>query len=236
MPLLPPEHRALRLFHAANDPSGLAPEDPIERSFFHYVKTRQPEASDIPLAIELYEDIAYRHTFNALILSNAHPENVAAGIGLAENVYNTYKYFFFDTEVFPHNLAKVRYVKQLTCHEDLKKLYEIGIERGADELISRYRIGVRPNLDPEVVLNTALADMNSKFLTHRGYSVANDVSKEALRWGEATVRVAKMLLDGSKESRHSEGAMDDLRIALEIRNTTKTLDQVGIKPSDLVTE
>lgn len=232
----PPDHRAQRLIVAAKTEGAPEPEEPLERAFFHFVKTGEASMSEIPQAIELYSDEEFKHVLNALTLSGAHSETVAAGLGLSESVYQTYVYLFFDVDVFPHNLAKDRYIKLLRCNEELRKLYEIAIERGAHELIERYRIGAKPRLDPEELMYGAMTDMWSKFLTHRGYNVTSDVAKEALRWGESMLRVAKMLSDSGKEARRAEGAADDLRIALEIRNETKKPAELGIKPEDLVDE
>lgn len=231
-----PDHRAQRLMAASEAEPCVEPEDPLERSFFHYVKTGGAAMPEVTMAVELWRDDEYRHVFNALALSEAHHETVTAGVGLAGTVYQAYQYFFFDVAVFPHNLARDRYVRRLTCSDDLRKLYEVALERGSDELVSRYRVGVRPRLDPEDLLHGALADMWSKFLTHRGYAVTTDVAKEALRWGEAMARIAKGLADGSRDARRAENAIDDLRIALEIRSETKVVSDLGIQLGDLVTE
>jgi hypothetical protein len=85
-------------------------------------------------------------------------------------------------------------------------------------------------------MKDALADMWGKFVTHRGYSVTSDTAKEALRWGEAALRTAKVVLETGREERKGASTVDDLRIALEIRNQTKSLEDLGVTADDLVVE
>lgn len=235
MALLEPDHRALRIItsaQAGDDDS----QEPLERAFFHLVKTGDPSSAEVSMASDLYRDPEYRHTFNALILAGANAESVAVGTGVSEACYETYRYLFFDDTVFPHNLAKTRYVRRLPCPDEFRQLYEIAIERGPSELLERCRIGAKPRLEPETLMYDAMSDMWSKFLSHRGYTVTSDMAKEALKWGEASLRTAKQLLENNREERRSAHTVDDLRIALEIRNDTKTMAELNVSPDDLVSE
>lgn len=234
MPGVQPNHRALRILTEAQAAENTASDDPLERSLFHFVKTGEESSQEVQQACDLYRDEEYRHVMNALILSGAHEERVEGGLGIPTAVYGSYRHLFFDIERFPHALAKTRYVKQLNCDPAFRAFYEVAVERGPNELIERFRIGVRQRLEPEDVMAEGLSDMWSKFLSHRGFSVTSDNSKEALRWGEAALRAAKIVLDINKEARRGEGTVDDLRIALEIRNDTHTLAEIQIRPEDLV--
>lgn len=231
-----PDQRARRIIAAAHD--GLDEEivEPLERELFHFVKTGSTASAEIQQACDLYWDIEFRHVMNALFLSGGLISSVASGLSIAEATLSAYRYLFFDPDVFPHNLAKTRYVKRLECSDEYRALYELAIERGPSELIERFRIGARPRLEPETLIYDAMADMWSKFLMHRGFTVTSDTAKEALRWGEAALRTAKMVLENSREDRKNAGTVDDLRIALEIRNETKSLDDLGVEPGELVVE
>ena len=231
MPLLP-NHRALAI-EATEDPEVLI--DPLSRSFFHYKLTGTGEP-DLVLAYETYLDPEYAHVFNALILSSASLENVTSGLGVDSRVYETYQHLFFDVTVFPHNLAKMRFVSQLDCPDEVKEYYKLAIERGASELIGRYQIGARLILEPATVMRAALSDMWGKFLTHRGFGATADTAKEALKWGESAVKVAKILMDNDQDAQHSKRGIDDLRIALDIRNVQRTVADLGISREDVVTE
>jgi hypothetical protein len=231
-----PDHRVQRVLDAVRDGSDDDLVEPLERSLFHLVKTGEAPSSEIEGALRIYRDEEYRHVFSALALAGANEEAVTVGLGLADTVFSAFKYLFFDASVFEHNLEKARYVRRLQCDEEHRKLYELAVERGPGELIERYRIGERPRLEPESVIYDAMGDMWSKFLAHRGYTVTSDHAKEALRWGEAALRTAKLVLDNSREERKNAGTVDDLRIALEIRNETRTPADLNIAVDDLVTE
>lgn len=233
MPPLAPNHKAQALL-ALLEANGPDPDDPLDRSFFHFVKTNAPTTSELLTAIDLWNDLEYRHYVSALLLSNANAEEVASITDISEDSYKTFAYFYFDITVFPHNLAKTRYVKELKCGEAHRQFYVIAIERGASELLEKYRIGRRPPRDPDEILQTTMADMHSRFLTHRGYDITTETAKEALRWGEASVRIARMLSEDAKDTKMRNGAQDALQIALEIRNETKTLADIDVKQDELV--
>lgn len=232
----PPDHRALKVLQAAarGDESDLV--EAIECALFHLVKTGDSSSPEIGEALAIYEDDEYAHVFNALILANADEETAAGGIGVNTTTYSAYKYLFFDVQTFPHNLARARYVKRLQCEDEIRSLYEAALERGPSGIINRFRIGARPPLDPEAKIAETAAEMHDKFTAHRGYAVTSDIAKEALRWGEASLRAFKLALDNGRESRRSEGTVDDLRIALEIRNETNTPKELGLQVGDLVIE
>lgn len=236
MPLRPPDHRAQALIASAKTLAEPDTQEPIEREFFHLVKTHAHDSYELSQAVGLYADEEYRHIMGALLLTNVNEESLCAMLGLSEAVLGVYRHLFFDTSVFPHNLARTRFVKELNCRAELKALYELAIERGPNELLERYRIGIRPAIDPEIVMKDALGDMWGKFLSHRGYSVTSDTAKEALRWGEAALRTAKVVLDTSREERKGASTVDDLRIALEIKSETKTLSELGLQADELVVE
>jgi hypothetical protein len=236
MAQIAPDQRARRIIAAAHDGLDEDIVEPLERELFHFVKNGTTASVEIQQACDLYWDAEFKHVINALFLAGSQIENASAGLGISETTLGAYRYLFFDPDKFPHNLAKTRYVKQLDCSDEFRALYELAIERGPNELIERFRIGARPRLEPETLIYDAMADMWSKFLTHRGFTVTSDTAKEALRWGEAALRTAKMVLENSREDRKNAGTVDDLRIALEIRNETKSLDDLGVEPGELVVE
>lgn len=236
MPHIEPDHRARKILEEAGSVDECSSTDPLDRELFYFVKTGAAVDTSVPAACELWGDVEYRHIVNALALCGANDEQVASGLGIPERVYEIYKTLFFDASTFPHNLAKTRYVRQLNCPEELRTLYELAVERGPSELIERYRIGGRARLEPEDVIYGGMADMWSKFLSHRGFTVTSDTAKEALRWGEAALRTAKLVMEHGREERKGASTVDDLRIALEIRNETRTLQDLNVGPDDLVTE
>ena len=236
MAQLAPDHRARWIIAAARDGSDEDIIEPLDRELFHFVKRGSAASAEIQQACDLYRDPEFSHILNALFLSGGQIEAIAAGLGMSEVTLGAYRRLFFDPDVLPHNLAKTRYVKRLDCPDEFRSLYELAIERGPNELIERFRIGARPRLEPENLIYDAMADMWSKFLSHRGFVVTSDTSKEALRWGEAALRTAKMVLENSREERKNAGTVDDLRIALEIRNETKTLEDLGVQSEELLVE
>ena len=232
----PPDHRARWIIDTARDGYAEAIIEPLDRELFHFVKNGSTASLEVQQACDLYWDHEFRHVLNALFLAGGQIDTISAGLGISETTLGAYRRLFFNPDVFPHNLAKTRYVKRLECPDEFRSLYELAIERGPNELIERFRIGARPRLEPEALIYDAMADMWSKFLTHRGFTVTSDTAKEALRWGEAALRTAKMVMENSREDRKNAGTVDDLRIALEIKNETKTLEDIGVEPGDLIAE
>lgn len=187
-----------------------------------------PEVTD---AYALYCDPEYRSIFSALALGNAHEDTVALGLDVLPAVFAAFKYLFFDVSVFPHNPAKARFVREIQSDE-MRKYFELAIERGVDELIERYRIGARPPLDPDKVIQGVLSDSWGKFTAHRGYAVTTEVAKEAFKWGQAALRAALVEREIGKDKAISPVA--DLKIALKITDDTKSLDDLKLDPDELI--
>lgn len=229
-----PDYRAV-----AVEESDEVPEDALSRYYFHFVKSGGQDCpdQDFAEAAFLYADREYRHILNALLLAEAHPDEIVAALGVPARVLEHYSAFFFDKSVFPHNMAKYRWVVGLPVHEIEKEHYVIALERGADEVLSRYRVGWRPRLDPHKVTHEVLADMRSRFMEHRGRSSRDPVAQAALGHANVTLAAARQLSTMEREANATTSSgMSDLKIALEVRSAKASPDVVGVKIEDVITD
>lgn len=211
-----------------------APEDAMSSYYFYYVKGEAAADADFQTAAEIYDDAEYRHVLNALVIANANPVEVEANLGINSRVFDVYRTFFFDTTVFPHTMAKIRFVQELDAVEELRLHYEVAIQRGPDEIYKRYRVGKRPLLDATTVTQDAMTDMWDRFVTHRGGKITDEAVKEALKWGEAAVRSAKQIHEIKRLSETGSDGSNELRIALEVRETPSSPKETGVDLNTIV--
>lgn len=229
-----PDYRAVAVEESAE-----APEETLARYYFHFVKSGGLDCPDADFgeAAALYVDQEYKHILNALLLADAHPDEIVAALGIPARVLEYYSSFFFDKTVFPHNLAKYRWVVGLPVHSVEKEHYVIALERGVEEVLSKYRVGWRPRLDPHKVTHEVLSDMRSRFVEHRGRSSKDPIAQAALSHAGVTLAAARQLATLEREANATTSSgMSDLKIALEVRSSQASPEAVGVKIDDVVTD
>jgi len=227
-----PDHRAAQIL---DNPHGEAPEDPLGRYFFHFVKTGEAPDDDAHEAAHIYMDPEFRHVLDALLLAEAKHESIIEALKLPPRVLDIYASFFFDVTVFPHNMAKTRYVRDLLVGEDMRQHYIVAITRGPEEVLRRYRVGWRPKLDPQEVTHDILSDVWSRFTEHRGRQLSDKHAQAALQFTDPALRAARQLNDMRRQAADtSASGAQELRIALEVRETQASPLKLGIDLDDLV--
>lgn len=209
-------------------------QDVLSTYFFHYVKGQEVPDQDFVIAADLYMDLEYRHIINALLLARATPDQVHDGLSIGPRVIDYYGSFFFDTSVFSHNIARIRFINELDLPPEVVTHYRMAVERGPEEVIRRYRVGWRPKIHPKAITEQLVDDMTARFNTHRGQPITSDHAREALKWGEAAMRGAKQLHDFEVDADDANRGGNDLRIALTVENLKSAPTEVGIVPGEII--
>lgn len=229
-----PDHRARAILLEVASGDDTKSNDVVERDFFHYVKHGEASNIEVVTAFELGSDDEYKHVMNALIIGGVDEAYVCDGLRLSPMAFQAYTHLFCDVGVFPHVLAIARYIKRLDVSEEVRELYGRAVERGPKTVVDTFRVGERPRLDPDEVLDTVLGDMYSRFLSHRGKMITDEITKEALKWCQPVISLARALSDKNIDAKQRAAMGDDIKIALEIRDNTRSLADLGLKPEDIL--
>lgn len=230
MPRQPPDHRARRI-NALVTEGADAPQDPIESSYYYLLTNDDCPIPTVREAAGWYEDEGFAHLVNALQLGKAPPDLIASGLDLDPAILVPYFYLFFDRTVFRHSLDVLRYVDDLRASDLHRKYYDTAIQQGPEHLINRFRIGARPAVPAERIMETIANDQYDRFLSHRGQEITSEIAKEALKWGQAAVASANVLVSTGKGNK--ESAFTRLKIALTTCDETETPESMGMKPEDI---
>lgn len=234
MARLPPDHRALAVLAAVQAQAPYADPDPRARALHSCLTTDASDLPEVAEALALYGTPHHRHALNAALLAKAPDALLTDALDMGAATPGVYRYLFFDRGVFPHAFAVFDYVRELALTDQERAYYAKALQEGPEHLLHRFRIGKRPDLDPRVVLRSLLAEQFDRAQAHRGQEITSEVAQAALTWGREAAKTAHLLI--SSGDQQTENAMRDIRIALKITNTTKTLAELNVAPDDLVTE
>lgn len=232
MPRLQPDHVATRVLTSVETLDQPEGDHPFEVALFYLVKNASSLQPDVDEAFCLYENHEQRHVLNAAILAKAPDALLQAEIDLPPGVAAAYRYLFFDRGVFRHALDVASYVAGLELDKKYKEIYETAIQQGADVLLMKYHIGPRAPIDPKDVIRHTLSTFYERAQAHRGQQITSKAAKEALKWGRAAVSTAATLID--KGNNQAEAALKDLKLALEIKDHTKTPADLGVSHDEIV--
>lgn len=233
MPRIPPDHRAQRVLRAIQEKAAFVTDDADERHLYLTLTTGEAPSLDVEEAALMWFNEEGRHVFNALLLAKTTDEQLCSGLDVSITALMPYKRLFFDRSVFRNALDAIAYVKDLSVEPAIRAHYQTAIEQGPEFLINKFRVGTRPALDPRTVIQLVLNDTTDRFVTHRGQALDSMTAREALRWGAQALQAAAMSID--KGSDDTKNALSELKvIMLRTENRTKTPEEAGIDPADVV--
>lgn len=226
---LSPDHRALEILRQAKEQDTPNSEDPRETALFHLVKSGGEVSliAHVTDAFDVYSTEEFRHVVNALILGDATDQEIAEALKMNLLVLNPYRHLFFDKTIFSHVLDMHKYVGSLRCKQKQRDEYLISMQQGPSVLSERYRIGDRKPVDPRNVVNTVLRDLSSRFQEHRGHDITSATAQAALRLVPDVLRASALAAE--KNGADRDTADKAITMALDMKDETKTLEEVNVK-------
>lgn len=234
----PPDHRASRIIGLAEKQADFDGDNPIERDFFYLVKKGEATLPEVRAAADIYQEPEFRHPFNALLIGRAPDSLIVDALKCDPLVLSPYRHLFFDATVFRHTPAIFRYIRELPLDDNddtervWREYYMVAAAQGPEYLANRFRVGERPDADPRKVIKTVVTDTYDRFLAHRGKQLNTEVAKEALKWGNAAVSAAVTLIEKGGDTK--KNAVEELRVALQTNDLTKTPEQAGVDPAEVL--
>ncbi len=231
MPRLSPDHRALRVFSMVYGKQPFVGSHADEHALYEYLQHGRSPTPQVDEAYGIYEEPQFRHVVDAALLAHATDAFVCDALEMPLTVMSVYRHLFFDRSVFRHVLDVSKYVKELPVTPEERTYYTTAYEKGPETLLNRFRIGKRPDLEPRAVLKELLADQIERARGHRGQPLNSELAREALRWAQATANTANILL---REDTQAEHALSELKLTLAVEDRTVSVNDLVIKPGDLV--
>lgn len=227
-----PWWRYERVEACLSNASAAPPEDAHEKELFHLLSDGACEDACVATAHQIFNS-AYRHVMNALALCLAKPADVEGALELEAGVYDVYRKLFFDRAVFKSVFAMREHVAQVTTTEDEREIYNLALQEGPGRLLDRYRVGPRQSVDPQVVLEDMLGEAHSRAFEHRGRPLTSRVAMEAFKWNRAAASTA-LAMKQSVSANKIASALEQLEFALTSDDQTKSPEDLGLDPNDIV--
>jgi hypothetical protein len=216
----------------AENAEAAPPEDPHAFSLYRLLTGQPAEDVLVETAHAIFTS-PYRHVMDALALCAAKDVDVESALELRPGVYAVYRKLFFDRAVFSSVFAMRLYVQQLEVSDEEREVYSLAMQEGALRLLDRYRVGPRPSVDPQVVLEDMLGEAHSRAFEHRGRPITSRVATESFKWGRAAASTA-MAMKQSTSSNRIANALEQLEFALTSDDQTKAPEDLGLDPNDIV--
>jgi hypothetical protein len=234
MSLLRPDNRGARAIQAAlsgEDP----PADVISVTLYHYLAATEGADvnEDVVTAYEIYAT-PYRHVLDALLLIKTEDAQISAALGLSDTTLAAYKHLFMDVSVFKHVFAVRHFIQHIPPDSTQEfKSYDLAVTEGAEALLSRYRLGEAPELDPVALTSGMMREFASRAREHRNQPLNSKVAQNALRSAKNAVESA-VALKGMQPKNGGQTAASLLDIALRNEPGVLTADQAPVPLGEIV--
>lgn len=192
-----------------------------------------PISVEVADALDIYES-PYRHVLNALLLIKTPDNVVVEGLGMSDATLTAYKHLFFDVSVFRHVFAARTYVNALQDDGTPEfSAYHYALTEGPLALISRYRVGDGPPLDPLIVAADMMREFTLRAREHRGASLNSKIAQNSLRSARNAVDSA-VALRGMQPKSGGQSAAQRLEFVLLNGGNTITAEDSPVPVQELL--
>jgi hypothetical protein len=193
---------------------------------------KNPVAIDLTNeALTIYrENSMSREVLEGCLLCDDYTiEDIQIITGMSYELIEIYRLFCFDLKVFSYRLKKFEYVRTYK-NDDYpdgalykKWALSVGIR------FFKWHLGIDNRLVPKEVLTNLIGDTFFRAKEHLNESLTSAVSKEALKWMKMAIDSSMAIhrIEEGLNERSSGDIRDQVRIALEYRDDTKTTHDIS---------
>lgn len=220
-----PNHRLCAVKTALSNGHELT--DERELALANLLKGEECPDDSVRRALDIYGNVHKRETIESLLLAGCTVEEVDSATKVTEEITESYRHLFFDTEMFEDDLDCIAYAKEYDESEYGKELKNYAVEIGKNGLLVRISRGayiVPPDEAHTSVRNT------SYMLSQLAKSNPTDsaIAKEAYRWAQLCMRSA----ENSPDSNAGNPVLD-LRIEVESVDRMHNAENSDLDPEDI---
>jgi hypothetical protein len=220
-----PQHRYLAA-QAAVDAASAAPEgDAAVQALFTLLGTGVCEDAAVTYALDLFRVDDHRSALDAFLLAQVSDDIAASTLSIAPNIVAMYRHLFMDTTVFRNKLELMTYARNYTGNAYGVELVRTAVTVGLEYLLWAFgKSG--DSLDNRAVVRQTMVDSFFRGMAHKGNPITSATAKEAQKWWATAIRNAQIL--ETIDPRTSRNAYEELRMALEKTDDTKTVEQAPV--------
>jgi hypothetical protein len=225
-----PRHRFSRVSGLVEQ-AAPAPEPPLEAALYELLSTGTCSDGSVTYAYDLYQIETHRAAIDAFTLAKVETAQVSTTLEIPVEVVRTYQHLFMDTTAFRNRLELTSYAAEYQGNAYGVELVRTAVVVGLEYLLWAFGTPTE-NIDNRVVVRRTMIDAFFRGMAHKGNPVTSATAKEALKWWSTAISNAQVL--EKIDPRSARSAFDDLRIALEKKDSTCSVEQAPVPVSEIL--
>jgi len=222
---LEPNHR-FDAVQTAVEKGSATPTEPLEKELFLTLKGKGQDET-VQKALDIYQDNYKREVIESFLLVDVSRGDIEKVLGVLPSVVDAFEHLFFDTVVFENRLDKFSYARSYDRNDYGHAMKNAAMDYGGESLKISMS-AASSYVSPTAVQNEVRAVAYFMAQRAKTNSVDSNVARAALDWAKLALRAA----EGAKEE--STAGVEQISIALEIKNETTNAENSGIEPDDIL--
>jgi hypothetical protein len=205
--------------------------DPLQSALFDLISGGATDEHNVAYAHDLFKVPNHRAALDAFLLADVPFDQIAVTLNIPISVIQTYRYLFMDTTVFRNRLELISYAQSYPGDTYAQELVRAAVTIGLEYLLWAFSKS-STEVDNRAVVRRTMIDSFFRGMAHKGNAITSATAKESQKWWATAIRNAQIL--EQIDPRTAKSAYDELRLALEQRDDTKTVEQAPVPVGDIL--
>ena len=219
-----PEHRFLNVRKALEDKQ--SPESGLERDLY-VLLTCGTKNEVVSKALDINQHDYKREVMESFLLCGTTAQEISDVLGIDTEVTDTYRYLFFDDEVFEDRLDRIEYAHSYSKSNYGSHMKKMAIDFGKDALKIRMS-SAASFVSPNQVQNEIRAVAYMMAQRAKTNPVDSYIAREALHWAKLALKASEAVEE------EVAGGIEELSIALDAKDETTNAEKSGIVPEEIL--
>jgi hypothetical protein len=225
-----PRHRYLGVVEAVAEAASI-PAEPLEAALYVLLSTGACDDTQVSYAYDIFQKPEHRAALDAFLLARIPADQTATTLEIPQAVIEVYRHLFMDVAVFRNRLEIQSYAAAYDGEEYGRELVRAAVMLGLEYLLWAFG---KPdaNLDNRSVVRRTMVDAFMRGMAHKGNAITSATAKEAQKWWSTAIRNAQILEE--IDPRTARSAYDELKMALEKKDDTLTVEQSPVPIGEIL--
>lgn len=225
-----PDHRFRYVQGALQGRDGF-PEEPRMQQLYALLSGSEAAAT-IRYAYDLYNNLEHRIAVDAFFLASTPRDLISTTLAIPVEVLDVYSYLFMDVSVFRNKLEILTYAKDYAGGAHAKEMMRTAATVGSEYLLWMYGNPDTETVDSRYIVRRVMVDSYFRGLAHKGNPLTSAMAKEAKSW--LSMSISNAALIEKIDPRTAKAAVNELRIAIEGKDTTVAPEQAPVPIEEIL--
>jgi hypothetical protein len=208
------------------------PDDYRMRQLLEILEGSATETPTIRYAFDLFKDAEHRTVLDAFMLARCPTSLISTALEIPVEVIDAYAHLFMDMSVFRNKLEVLSYAKDYPGGPYAREMTRTAVTVGYEYLLWTYGNPTEDVVDSRYIVRKTMIDAFFRGQAHKGNALTSAMAKEAKAW--TGMAVANAALIEKIDPRTAKAAVNELRIAIEGKDSTLTPDTAPVPVEDIL--